>query len=489
MSTTDKEYDAIIVGSGPNGLAAAITMQQAGLSVLLIEGKDTIGGGLRTAELTLPGFKHDICSAIHPMAVASPFFASLPLQEFGLEFIEPTLAAAHPFDDGTAAFLCRSIEATADSLGEDKTAYLNLIGPVVKDWDKLVGNILSPLKFPDHPLLLAKFGLKALQSSQQLSKRFRTEKAKGLWAGMTAHAIQPLNKLTTGAIGMVLSAVGHVHGWPVPKGGSQNVADALAAYFISLGGKIQTGFMVKSLDELPPAKAVLLDLTPKQILAISGKRLSGLYKWQLNHYRYGMGVFKVDWALSAPIPFTAANCMQAGTVHIGNTFAEIARTEQQTANDIHPEKPFVLLAQSSLFDTSRAPAGKHTAWAYCHVPHGSSKDMTTAIEKQIERFAPGFRDTILAKSTMNTVQVEAYNPNYIGGDINGGIIDIGQLYTRPALRISPYRTSAKGVYICSSSTPPGGGVHGMCGYYAAKQALTDLFNITLPKLIKNDHNY
>lgn len=488
MATIEKEYDAIIIGSGPNGLAAAITMQQAGLSVLLIEGKDSIGGGLRTAELTLPGFKHDICSAIHPMAVASPFFASLPLQEFGLEFIEPSLAAAHPFDDGTAAILCRSIDATASSLGKDESAYLKLIKPLVRDWEKLVGDILSPLKFPAHPLLLAKFGLKALQSSQQISKRFKTEKAKGLWAGMTAHSIQPLSNLATGAIGMVLSAVGHVHGWPVPKGGSQNVANALADYFVSLGGKIQTGFMVKSLDELPAAKAILFDLTPKQLVEIAGGKLSGLYKWQLKHYRYGPGVFKVDWALSAPIPFKAASCLQAGTVHLGNTFAEIARTEQQTADHIHPEKPFVLLAQSSLFDATRAPSGKHTAWAYCHVPHGSVKDMTAAIEKQIERFAPGFKDTILAKHTMNAVEVEAYNPNYIGGDINGGIIDLGQLYTRPALRISPYRTSAKGIYICSSSTPPGGGVHGMCGYYAAKQALTDIFNITLPKLTKHDHN-
>ena len=488
MERIDKEYDAIVVGSGPNGLAAAITMQQAGLSVLLIEGKNTIGGGLRTEELTLPGFKHDICSAIHPMAVASPFFASLPLQEFGLEFIEPPLAAAHPFDDGTAAFLSRSIDATAASLGIDKAVYLNLIGPLVRDWEKLAGDILSPLKFPAYPLLLAKFGITALQSAAQIAKRFRTEKARGLWAGMTAHSIQPLTNFATGAIGMVLAAVGHVHGWPVPKGGSQKVATALAAYFVSLGGQIQTGFMVKSLDELPPAKTVLLDLTPKQLLAIAGSKLSGLYKWQLNHYRYGMGVFKVDWALSAPIPFTAANCFGAGTVHIGNTFAEIARTEQQTANNVHPEKPFVLLAQSSLFDASRAPSGKHTAWAYCHVPHGSTKDMTAAIENQIERFAPGFKDTVLAKHTMNTVQVEAYNPNYVGGDINGGIIDIGQLYTRPALRISPYRTSAKGVYICSSSTPPGGGVHGMCGYYAAKQAMKDIFKITIPKLLDYDYN-
>lgn len=480
-------YDALVVGSGPNGLAAAITMQQAGLSVLLIEGKDTIGGGLRTAELTLPGFKHDICSAIHPMAVASPFFDSLPLNEYGLEFIQPALAAAHPFDDGTAAFLCRSLEATAESLGLDRSTYHELIGPLVGDWDKLVGGILAPFKFPDHPVLMAKFGLNALQSATSIAAKFATEKAKGLWAGMTAHSIQPLSNLSTAAIGMVLSAVGHVHGWPIPKGGSQSVADALANYFVSLGGTIQTGLMVKSLDELPPAKAILLDLTPKQLLEIASGKFSWLYKWQLQNYRYGMGVFKIDWALSQPIPFTATECLRAGTVHLGNTFNEIAHTEQLSSTGIHQEKPFVLLAQPSVFDASRAPAGKHTAWAYCHVPNGSVKDMTTAIENQVERFAPGFKDTILGKHTMNTQQVEAYNPNYIGGDINGGIIDLRQLYTRPALRLSPYRTSAKGLYICSSSTPPGGGVHGMCGYYAAKRALKDIFNLNTSKLVTNDH--
>jgi phytoene dehydrogenase-like protein len=488
MKHSGTEYDAIVVGSGPNGLAAAITMQREGLSVLLIEGKDTIGGGMRTAEITLPGYKHDICSAIHPMAVASPFFNSLPLHQYGLAFIEPEVAAAHPFDDGTAAYLCRSIEATADSLDADKQAYLNLIGPVVRDWKKLAGDILAPLKFPSHPLLMAKFGLKALQSARQISAKFSTEKAKGLWAGMTAHAIQPLTNLSTAAIGLVLSAVGHVHGWPVPQGGSQSVADALAAYFVALGGKIQTGNMIQSLEELPTAKTILLDVTPAQLLKLSGDKLSAFYKWQLNRYRYGMGVFKIDWALSDPIPFKATNCHRAGTIHLGNTFAEIARTEQQSSDNIHPEKPFVLLAQPSVFDASRAPAGKHTAWAYCHVPHGSTKDMTLAIERQVERFAPGFRDTILAKSTMNTAEVEAYNPNYIGGDISGGIIDLGQLYTRPALRPSPYRTSAKGLYICSSSTPPGGGVHGMCGYYAAKQALADIFSIKLPNLLPHKHN-
>jgi len=477
MGTEKIEYDAVIVGSGPNGLAAAITMRQAGLSVLLIEGKDTIGGGLRTAELTLPGFKHDVCSAIHPMAVASPFFASLPLKDFGMEFIQPGLAAAHPFDDGSAAILSQSLQQTASSLGRDEQAYLDLMGSLVENWEKLVGNILSPLRFPKHPLLLAGFGLKALQSAEMLSKRFATEKAKGLLAGMAAHSIQPLTNLATGAIAMVLSAVGHVHGWPVPKGGSQTVADALSAYYVSIGGQIQTGRMIASLDELPKAKTILFDLTPKQLLNIAGDKFSGLYKWQLEHYRYGMGVFKIDWALSSPIPFTALECREAGTVHIGNTFAEIAAGEKSSSNNHQAEKPFVLLAQPSVFDSSRAPEGKHTAWAYCHVPNGSQQDMTAAIEDQVERFAPGFKDTILAKHTMNTSEVEAYNPNYIGGDINGGIIDLAQLYTRPALRLSPYRTSEKGIYICSSSTPPGGGVHGMCGYYAAKKALHDIFNL------------
>lgn len=476
-----KEYDAVVVGSGPNGLAAAITMQQQGLSVLLIEGKDTIGGGLRTAELTLPGFRHDVCSAIHPMAVASPFFDSLPLEQYGLRFIQPALAAAHPFDDGTAAFLSRSLQDTAIDLGVDKQAYLDLIGPLVRDWDKLVGGILAPFRFPDHPMLMARFGLKALQSARSIAHRFSTEKAKGLWAGMTAHSIQPLTNYTTAAIGMVLSAVGHVHGWPVPKGGSQSVADALCRYFIALGGKVETGHMLKSLAGLPQAKVVLFDLTPRQLLDIAAEEFSWLYKWQLKNYRYGMGVFKIDWALSEQIPFTATACREAGTVHIGNTFAEIARTEQLSSSGVHPEKPFVLLAQPSVFDAGRAPAGKHTAWAYCHVPNGSTKDMTKAIEDQVERFAPGFKDIILDKHVMNTVQVEAYNPNYVGGDINGGVIDVRQLYTRPALRISPYRTSAKAMYICSSSTPPGGGVHGMCGYYAAKQALADIFKLKSPK--------
>jgi len=479
--TQDKStYDAVVVGSGPNGLAAAIAMQKAGLSVLLVEGKDTIGGGLRTAELTLPGFKHDVCSAVHPMAVASPYFASLPLNLHGLEYIQPTIAAAHPLDGGTAAVLHRSVLETAENLGADKQAYQDLIGPLVQDFDKLVGNLLSPLTFPKHPFLLARFGLSALQSAVMISKKFSTKEAKGLWGGMAAHSIQPLTNLTTAAIGMVLSAVGHVHGWPIPKGGAQSIASALESYFIALGGVVQTGFMVKNIKELPAAKVVLLDITPKQLLEIAGEELSPLYKWQMRNYRYGMGVFKVDWGLSEPVPFTAAQVRQAGTVHIGNTFKEIEDSEQQSSDGKVAKTPFVLLAQPTISDPTRAPEGKHTAWAYCHVPHGSVTDMTAIIENQVERFAPGFKDTILAKHTMNSEEVQTYNPNYIGGDINGGILDLGQLYTRPALRISPYRTSKKGLYICSSSTPPGGGVHGMCGYHAARQALSDIFNISIP---------
>lgn len=478
-----RDYDAVVVGSGPNGLAGAILLQQAGLSVLVVEAKNTIGGGLRSAQLTLPGFTHDVCSAIHPMAAGSPFFNTLPLRDHGLEFINPTVSAAHPFDDGTAAVLKNSLTETAELLGADKDVYVNMIKPIVKDWNDLTKSILGPLRMPSRPLTLAGFGLKGLQSGESIAKRFSTEKAKGLWAGMAAHSIMPLANYATAAIGLVLMAAGHVKGWPIPKGGSQQMANALASYFTSLGGKIETNVYVRKLEQLPSAHAVLFDITPKQLMEIAGHKFSSIYKWQLNRYRYGMGVFKMDWALDGPIPFKAIECRVAGTIHIGNTFKEIAASEQAAADGKHIDKPFVLLAQQSLFDISRAPAGKHTAWAYCHVPNGSTVDMSDAIEKQIERFAPGFRDRILDKHVMNTSKMEEYNPNYIGGDINGGIIDLGQLFTRPALRLSPYRTSTKGIYICSSSTPPGGGVHGMCGYHAASRALKDIFKLeTVTKL-------
>lgn len=477
MSLNKRDYDAIVVGSGPNGLAAAITMQRAGLSVLLLEAKDVIGGGLRSAELTLPHFGHDICSAIHPLAAGSPFFKTLPLERHGLEFVYPTIAAAHPFDDGRAAALYPHVEQTAQALGEDELSYLKLMKPLVKEWNGIAADVLGPLRFPRHPIDMARFGLNALTSATQLAKRFRTIEARGLWAGMSAHSIQPLSNATTSAIGLVLMIAGHSGGWPIPKGGSNAIANALASYFISLGGTIETNFYVRSLSQLPSSHAILFDVTPKQLLQIAGTKFSSLYKWQLNRYRYGMGVFKIDWALDGPIPFTASECRQAGTIHLGNTLEEIATSEQLTSEGKHPEKPFILLAQQSLFDSSRAPEGKQTAWAYCHVPNGSEVDMTERIEKQVERFAPGFGDRIVGRHVMNTAQMEAYNPNYIGGDINGGIIDVAQLFTRPALRLSPYKTSAKGIYICSSSTPPGGGVHGMCGYHAAKRALKDVFNM------------
>jgi len=476
------DYDAVVVGSGPNGLAAAILLQQNGLSVLLIEGKDTIGGGLRSAELTLPGYLHDICSAIHPLAIASPFFETLPLAAHGLEYILPTINAAHPLDNGTAAILRGSVSETAAMLNADQQAYANLLQPIVDDWPSIAADALGPLHFPKHPVAMAKFGLVGLRSAAAVGKRFSTIEAQSLFAGMGAHSMQPLTTMSTAAIALVLLTNSHLKGWPIPKGGSGQIAKAFASYFTSLGGKIETGTYISSLGQLPSSNAMLFDLGPKQLLQIAGHKFSNIYKWQLERYRYGMGVFKIDWALNDPIPFTAEECRYAGTVHIGNTANEIAAAEQQVWDGAHPEKPFILLAQQSLFDPTRAPAGKHTAWAYCHVPNGSKVDMTDAIEKQAERFAPGFRDLILAKHTMNTEQIEEYNPNYIGGDINAGVIDLGQLFTRPALRWSPYKTSAKGIYLCSASTPPGGGVHGMCGYYAAKRALKDMFSINIKPL-------
>ncbi|GAB3720851.1 phytoene desaturase family protein [Spirosoma lituiforme] len=474
------EFDAVVVGSGPNGLSAAITLQRAGLSVMVLEAKDTIGGGLRSAELTQPGFVHDICSAIHPLAVGSPFFRALPLAEHGLEFINPTLAAAHPFDDGTAAALRRSLTETAQSLGIDEQTYRKLMEPIVRDWPTMAPDILGPLRFPRHPINMASFGLDALLPVTQLVKRFKTKEARGLFGGMAAHAIQPLSNLTTSAIALVLMTAGHLYDWPIPKGGSQTIANALASYFRSIGGKIETGQLVQSLKDIPPTRVVLFDVTPRQLLSIAGDRFSALYRKQLEHYRYGMGVFKIDWALDGPIPFTAPDCRAAGTIHLGGTFEEIADAEQATSSGKHPDKPFILLAQQSLFDASRSPEGNHTAWAYCHVPNGSTVDRTQVIEQQVERFAPGFRDRILDRHTMNTAQMETYNPNYIGGDINGGIIDIGQLYTRPVVSLSPYKTSAPGLFICSSATPPGGGVHGMCGYHAARVALREGFGLPVP---------
>lgn len=473
----EKKYDAIVIGSGPNGLAAAITLQRAGKSTLLIEGAADIGGGLRTKQLTLPGYVHDVCSAIHPMALASPFFRSLPLGDHGLELIFPAVAAAHPLDKGEAGVLYQDWSATLAGLGADARPYKRLIASVVKHWDNLATDTMGPLRFPAKPIQLASFGLNALQPASWLAKRFATEQGKALWGGMAAHGIQPLSNMSTSAIGIVLLAVGHRHGWPIPKGGSQAIADALLSYFVSLGGEVQTDHWVDDLEALPAHEVLLLDLTPKQLLALKGITWADSYKKQLSRFKQGMGVFKIDWALSDPTPFKDATTRQAGTVHLGNTFAEIAENERKTAAGQHVANPFVLFSQPSLLDASRAPDGKHVGWAYCHVPNGSTVDMTAAIENQVERFAPGFKDTILAKHTFNTAQLQAYNPNYVGGDINGGLMNLAQLYTRPSLSLTPYRTSAKNVYICSSSTPPGGGVHGMCGFHAAKTALHDHFGI------------
>jgi phytoene dehydrogenase-like protein len=476
MRQLDKrDFDAVVVGSGPNGLAAAITLQQEGLSVLIVESKPTIGGGMRTAELTVPGFRHDVCSAIHPLALGSPFFSTLPLRKHGLEYILPTFAAAHPFDNGKAAILDQSIENTARLLGKDFKIYQRIISSIVKNWNKISGDVLGPLVYPNHPFDFAEFGLKALLPASLMMRAFSTKEGRAFFAGMAAHSMLPLSYPATSAIALVLMSAGHLHGWPIAKGGSQSIANALASYFISIGGKIQNNFHVTSFEQLPGAHAVLLDVGPKQMLEIAGHKFSSLYRKQISRYRYGMGVFKIDWALSAPIPFKAPEVQHAGTVHIGNTYQEIASSERQAWKGQHADKPFVLLAQQSLFDPSRAPEGKHVAWAYCHVPNGSIVDMTQAIERQVERFAPGFKETILGTHTFNTEQIEEYNPNYKGGDINGGAATIDQLFTRPALRRSPYRTSAKGVYICSSSTPPGGGVHGMCGFHAAQRALRDVF--------------
>jgi phytoene dehydrogenase-like protein len=469
-----KDFDAVVVGSGPNGLAAAIELQQNGLQVCILEAKAEIGGGLRTEALTLPGFQHDVCAAIHPLCAASPYLEKLPLHLHGLEYIFPETAAAHPFDDGKAGVLYRSLEKTAKNLGIDEQHYLDIFKPLTKNWPLIAADVLAPLHIPSEPFKMAAFGLKAMTSALYFAKNnFKSREARGLWAGMAAHSIQPLKNLSTSAIALVLMIAGHSKGWPIPKGGAKQIAGALEAYFVSLGGTIQTNFEVSNLAQLPSSEVVLFDITPKQLLKIAGHKFSNIYKWQLEKYQYGMGVYKMDWALDGPIPFTNTSCNEAATIHLGGTLEEVASNEQYTAAGGHPDKPFVLLAQQSVFDPGRAPAGKHTAWAYCHVPNGSTVSMEKAIEAQIERFAPGFRERILAKSIMDTRAMESHNANYIGGDINAGILNLKQLFTRPALRYSPYKTSAKGLYICSASTPPGPGVHGMCGYHAAQQVFKD----------------
>jgi phytoene dehydrogenase-like protein len=468
----NRAYDAVVVGSGPNGLAAAVALAREGHSVVVLEAADTPGGGARSAALTLPGFIHDVCSAVHPMAVASPFFRTLPLAERGLEWVQPPAPAAHPLDDGTAAVQERSLDATALGLGQDARAYRGLMGPLVRNAEGLFGDLLGPLRLPHHPLAGAAFGFRALRSVQGLAARwYNGAHARALLAGHGGHSMLPFDQPASAAAALMLATAGHVVGWPLPRGGAQRITDALVSYLRSLGSELITGRRVGSLDELPPARAVLLNMTPRQIVRVAGDRLPERYKRRLERFRYGPGVFKVDWALAGPIPWRAGECARAATVHLGGTMAEIAAAEQCVWNGEHPERPFVLLTQPSLFDPTRAPPGRHTAWGYCHVPNGSSVDMTERIEAQVERFAPGFRDRILARHTRGPAELERDNANCVGGDIAAGVMDLRQLFSRPVGWLNPYSMPMPGVYICSASTPPGGGVHGMCGYFAARAAV------------------
>lgn len=470
-------YDAVVVGAGPNGLSAAIVLAQAGKSVLVVEAKDTIGGGARSDELTLPGFVHDVCSTAYPLGAGSPFFKSLPLEKYGLEWVHPTAPLTHPLDNGTAVVLSQSVGETAVRLDADTDAYCKLMGPLVGDWDNMVGDLLSPFRQPPrHPFAMMRFGLAGMRSARSLAQsRFDGDRARALFAGVAGHSMLPLDKKFTAAFGLVLGIAGHAVGWPFARGGAHSITLALAVYLESLGGEIVTNTPVESINDLPTSRAILCDVTPTQMLKIAGQKLRGGYRRGLEKYRYGVGVFKIDYALNGPIPWKAPEAALGGTVHVGGTLDEISEAEAAIWDNKLPEKPFVLVAQPSLFDDSRAPEGKHTVWVYSHVPHGTTFDMTDRIEAQIERFAPGFRDLILGKHVLSPLALNDYNANYVGGDINGGMQDFGQLFTRPMLRWNPYSTPVKGLYMCSSSTPPGGGVHGMCGYYAARSALRDVF--------------
>ncbi|MBA2719705.1 MAG: NAD(P)/FAD-dependent oxidoreductase [Chloroflexi bacterium] len=466
--------DAVVVGSGPNGLAAAITLARAGRSVHVYEAASTIGGGTRTEELTLPGFRHDVCSTILPLTLGSPFFRSIDFAAHGVELVQPDAPLAHVLDGGRAAILERSFEATADGLGDrDGNAWRRLFGPLAADADKLGRELLGPVvHVPRHPIALARFGIPALLSASGLARvAFRGEPARSLFGGLGAHSMVDLHRPLSASFGLVLGLYAHAVGWPMVRGGSAGIAAALAAELRSLGGTIETDRPITSLAELPPARAVLLDTTPRAAIAIAGARLPSRTTRIYERFRYGSGVFKVDWALDGPIPWRADGARRAATVHLGGTIAEVATAERVVARGRNPDRPFVLCVQYAPWDTTRAPAGKTTAWAYCHVPSGSPLDRTSAIEDQVERFAPGFRDRILARATSGPADVEAHNPNYIGGDINAGIADIRQLVLRPGPLLDPYWTGARGLYLCSSSTPPGGGVHGMSGYHAARSAL------------------
>jgi phytoene dehydrogenase-like protein len=467
--------DAVVVGSGPNGLAAALTLARAGLSVTLVEGAGTPGGGCRTEDLTLPGFHHDVCSTVHPLAAVSPFFRSAGLESRGVRLLTPKVAFAHPLDGGQAAAVRGSVDATAQELGADAAAYRRLLGPLVRDADPILATFLAPLRtVPGHPAAAAGFALRGLPPATLLARRFETDAGRALLAGAAAHAIQPLNAPLTSGYGLLLTMIAHTAGWPVVAGGSQRLVDALVAELTLLGGQVIVGSWIRRLADLPPARTVLLDVTPRQLLELAGDRLPPAYGRAMRRFRYGSGACKVDWALAGPVPWAAPACRDTATVHLGGTFEEIARSEAAVAAGRPPDRPYCIITQPGVADPSRAPAGQQTLWGYCHVPSGSTVDMTDRIEAQIERFAPGFRDLVLARSVRTAAQQEQHNPNYVGGDINGGAGTLRQTIFRPTLRWNPYRTPLPGVYLCSSSTPPGGGVHGMCGAWAARTALADL---------------
>jgi phytoene dehydrogenase-like protein len=476
------QFDAVVVGSGPNGLAAAVTLTAAGLRVLVIEGAATPGGGCRTEELTLPGFRHDVCSAAHPLALASPFFREFDLAARGVEFGFAPAEFAHPLDAGRAAVVARSVADTADGLGADAAAYHRLFGPLADDAEAITELVLSDLRRPaGQPLAAARYGLPAIRSAQHVAARFRTQEGRALIAGVAAHAAMPIGRPPTGGLGIFLTLLAHTTGWPVVVGGSARIIDALAGYVLDGGGQIETGHFVSSLRELPPARVTLLDISPRAFLALAGDTLgTGSYRRALERFRYGNGVFKADFALAGPVPWANSGCRQAGTLHLGGTFEEVASAESDVAAGRHPRSPYVLVVQPSGADPSRAPAGRHVLWTYCHVPAGSGVEMTEAIEAQIERFAPGFRDLILARATSTAAAAEMLNPNYVGGDISAGRMTMRQTFLRPAARWNPYRTPLPGVYLCSSSTPPGPGVHGRCGQLAARSALHDVFGTRRP---------
>jgi phytoene dehydrogenase-like protein len=473
---TRDRYDAVVVGSGPNGLAAAIELAGAGLSVLVVEAAATPGGGARTAELTLPGYLHDVCSAVHPLAIASPFLRSLELPRHGLVFVQPPAPLAHVLDDGSAIVLERSVDATADGLGADGDAYRRLVTPFVQRFDELSSMVLAGPRLPSSPLLFMRFGLRALRSLRGLARRFPGPRAGALLAGIAAHAMRPLDEAATSAAALVLASAAHAVGWPIAQGGSGAIVRALVACLRERGGELVTGRRIDRLDELPAARAYLLDVTPRQLVQLAGDRLTPRYRRALGRYRHGCGIFKLDWALSQPIPWRDPACARTATVHLSGDLDTIASSEAAANDGRIAEQPFVLVVQPTRFDPSRAPSNAHTAWAYCHVPAGSTEDETQRIEAQLERFAPGFGDLVLARHTTNTRELERYDENYVGGDIGGGASTLRQLLFRPTVSLDPYATSARDVFLCSSSTPPGPGVHGMCGYWAARSALARVFS-------------